>query len=334
MRVAVVCHALDQPSRGNFATVQRWRRHVRGAELLLVPPDPGRRFDPVPDLFHGYHALHGGVAALALARRHGRPLVISLGGTDLLALVEESPGHEEIRRVLREADVVTGAFDGFGALLRGVVRAYVTVPRGVEAGALPSPKPPDGSLSVLLPAGLREVKDPLLAVEMARTLHRRGLPVALRIAGPVLSESYAARVHAAAAGLDFISIGEVEHEGMGEVYRASDVVWNTSRAEGGANALLEALAAGCAVFARNVMGNRELLPPECLFDAGDEGRLVDFHRSLLAESGEARRARAGAALRLLRERHDPAGEARALEQAWARATPRSSAPPGGGAPAR
>ncbi len=316
MRVAIICHALEQPSRGNFATVQRWRRHVRGVDLLLVPPDPGRRFDPVPDIFHGYHALHGGVAACALACRHRRPLVVSLGGTDLLALLESAPGHEEIRRVLREADVVTGAFDEFGAMLQGVVRAYVTVPRGVEVKEAPSPKAPDGLLSVLLPSGLREVKDPLLAIGMARTLHRRGMPVTLRIVGPVLSDSYAARVHAAAAGLDFVSIGEVERERMDEAYRASDVVWNTSRAEGGANALLEALAAGCAVFARDVMGNREMLPPESLFDARDEERIVSFHRALLAEGEEARRSRAASGLRLLRERHDPADEARALERAW------------------
>jgi len=319
MRVAIVSHALNQPSRGNYATVQRWRRHAAGVDLLLVPPDPGRHFDPVPDVFHGYHALHGGVVARALARRHARPLVISLGGTDLLALLEKSPGHEEIGGVLRDADVVTGAFDEFGVLLRGIVRHYVTVPRGVEVVGAPSPKPPDGSLSVLLPSGLREVKDPLLAIAMARTLHRRGLPVTLRIVGPVLSDSYAARVHAAAAGFDFISIGEVEHERMDEAYRASDVVWNTSRAEGGANALLEALAAGCAVFARDVIGNREMLPPECLFDARDEELIVAFHRALLAESAADRRTRAAAGIRRLRERHDPSDEARALERAWAAA---------------
>ena len=303
MRVALVTSA--ERGRGNRTTIDRWIEFVRGAEIALVAPgeDPG--FEP--DVVDGYHAVHGGPWALELAQRLGAPLVINLGGTDLFA-----PGAE---RVLLAAGCVTGAFPRFGERLRerfGRPLPYATVPRGVLVpDALPIR---DFKGRVLLPAGLRPVKDVLLAIDLLERLRARGLRLKLRILGPAMDAEYARKVRARTSAV--VTVDEAAPEEMREAYLEADVVWNTSIHEGGSNALLEAVAHGCAIFARDVPGNRELLEEEgavgALFDPADTDAAEAFHRALLAESAAARRARVERGLSWLRRLHDPTNEAEAL----------------------
>ena len=304
MRVVLVTNALDAPTRGNHTTIRRWQRHVAGVELIGVPADSEQVLDPVPDVIHGYHAINGGMAALALARRYDRPLVISVGGTEVMEMTRASP-------ILHAAAMVTCAFDSFGDAI-GV--PYTVVPRGVEIPDGAKPREPDGMLRALLPAGLRPVKDPLLAMTMANALSAEGLPLELRILGPCLDEQYAREVFSLASGS--VALGEVAPDAMGAEYAAADVVWNTSLLEGGANALLEGMAHGCAVIARDAPGNRDMLPQENLFVSDDLDKVIAFHRRLLEETMADRIERMKRAHGLLRKHHSPIDEARALEAVW------------------
>jgi glycosyltransferase involved in cell wall biosynthesis len=305
VRVALVTSA--EPGRGNRTTVDRWVEFVKGFEIEVVAPgaEPAR----APDVVDGYHAVHGGPWALELARRFRAPLVISLGGTDLFA-----PGIEP---VLLAADCVTGAFPQFGERLRerlGRAVPYAVVPRGVR---VPDDLPPRAFRGrALLPAGLRPVKDVLLAIDLLGRLRARGLPLALRVLGPPMDAAYAAEVRSRAG--PFVAVGEAAPADMREAYLDADVVWNTSLHEGGSNALLEAVAHGCAIFARDVPGNRELLTeegaPGALFDPADTDAAEAFHRALLDETTDARRARVAAGHEWLRRLHDPRAESSALER--------------------
>ena len=320
MRVALVSNALEQPTRGNHTTIQRWLQFVDGVEIVPVPADGAASLTALPDLINGYHALNGGVPAHALAKRLGRPLVINLGGTDLFACLK---GDRAVAEVLEAAVAITGAFPAFGERLHacfGREMPYSTVPRGVP---IPEDLPPWGpheALRVLLPAGLRPVKDPMLAIDMAEKLIERGLPVELTILGPELDSVYARQFAERVAAHDFVTLGEAGPGEMPAAYAAADVVWNTSMHEGGSNALLEAVAAGCAVYARDIPGNQELLSeegaPGALFGVQDLDGAERFHRELLAETDENRAARVAAGHVWLRRYHDPAAEAKALVAVW------------------
>jgi glycosyltransferase involved in cell wall biosynthesis len=315
-----VTHALDQPARGNHTTVQRWVRHVRDADVRMIAPDADAALDPVPDVVHGYHALHAGPAALALARRHRRPLVVSLGGTDLYAALQ---GDALVAEVLHSAARVTGAFAAFGEMLAmyyGRALPYRVVPRGVEIPATSPPRAPHDGLRVLLPAGLRPVKDPMLAIDLAELLVARGVALDLRILGPEQDRGYARRVRDRCEPLPFVHVAGAVVGDMAPQYAWADVTWNTSFREGGSNALLEAVSHGCAIFARDIPGNHELLredgAPDALFDAADKDRTERFHRALLTETPEKTIARVEAGRAWLRRHHDPSHEARTLEAVW------------------
>jgi len=323
MRVALVSNALAQPTRGNHTTIQRWIHNVNGIEIVPVPANATPELATPPDLVSGYHALNGGIAARRLARRYGCPLVVNLGGTDLFACLQ---GDRAVAEVLEASDAITGAFPAFGDRLAecfGRPMPYATVPRGVPVPDDLPPHAPGDTLHVLLPVGLRPVKDPMFAIDLAQRLAERGIPLDLRILGPELDSVYARRIGERAAGLDFVTLGEAGPGEMPAAYRQADVVWNTSLHEGGSNALLEAVAQGCAVYARDIPGNHELLheegAPGVLFDATDLDGAVRFHRTLLEETEATRTARVTKGHAWLRRHHDPAAEARALERAWRRA---------------
>jgi glycosyltransferase involved in cell wall biosynthesis len=313
MRVALITDALDQPTRGNHTTVRRWLA-LCPDELSAYEAREDASFDPVPDVFHGYHAWRGGRAARALARRFDRPLVVSLGGTDVWELRRGGPRAPTIASVLEDADLVTGAFPSFAT-----DGPYAVVPRSVEIPASVAPERPTDALRALLPSGLRPEKDIELALRLVRELRARGVPLKLRIAGPRLDEPYAARVVADAERLADVTIDEIPPAGMGAAYRAAHVVWNTSLFEGGANALLEGAAAGCALFARDVPGNRDLLSepgaPDALFDPDDLDRAEALHRATFEEDPLERWARARS---WLARWHAPGAEATALRACWRR----------------
>jgi glycosyltransferase involved in cell wall biosynthesis len=323
MRVALVTAATAKPCRGNFTTIQRWMHHRYSWDFVRVPPEPDHVLEPVPDVVHGYHALHGGLAARAIAERHERPLVISIGGTDLWRLMENRDRADEVREVLGSTACVTGAFESFGRILAGLLDEmppYVVVPRAIELPSLDLHDRVDGVLRVLLPAGLRDIKDPMLGIELADELVRRGLPIRLTIMGPTIEEDYAERLRDRARGLDFVRFDVRPPELVAQAYREADVCWNTSIHEGGANALLEGLAYGQAVFARDVLGNRDFFggadAPATLFDPADFDHAERFHRAVLGESDVARLDRVRRAREWLTEHHSAAHEARALERAW------------------
>lgn len=322
IRVVIVTNALGPPTRGNGTTVQRWLGWLPDVdvEAVVVAPNGDLSLrEPLPDIVHGYHAVHGGEAAVQVADRYGLPLVISIGGTDLLTLRSGEGDVERVRRVFERAGVVTGAVPSFAEVLGEI--PFAAVPRGVYVPDT-VPTAPSDMLKVLLPAGLRPVKDPLLAIEMADVLIERGVPMTLRILGPALDDAYAQQVHDAADERAHVSVGEVDREQMPAEYAAAHVVWNTSLHEGGSNAILEALAHGCEVYVRNAPGNYEVLrdleAPGRLFVPRDWEDLESFHRWLLQESAEHRNERVDITRRWLHAHHDSLAEVKALRAAYER----------------
>lgn len=273
MRIALLSPFNTGPSRGNLITVRRIADHLPsvGCQPAVIPLDtmPEAKQKKLlqsfrPELIHGFHAFHSGPSAQLCANWLDIPYLLTITGSDLF--------NEAMRLAPQTVSAITRAkaVTCFDALIAAhfakafpdsACKIYV-IPQGVSL--LPPTTPPkhrSTSPVILLPAAMRPVKGIMEAIDALTPLLQELPDLHLVLAGGTLDSSYAESVRKRAQNLAWISMpGDVPHEKMPDMYAASDMVLNCSHFEGGmANTLLEAMAAGKPVLARNIPGNRSLI---------------------------------------------------------------------------
>jgi glycosyltransferase involved in cell wall biosynthesis len=264
---------------GNNTTLRRMLRALarRGIDGLAIHL-PGCALEDAiarlrkfrPHVVHAIHAFRAGPAAARAADVIGVPLAVTLTGTDLhLDAVDPSRAAAVLRVLLRAAAVLAPA--GTGAEQRLLVLGVpagriVEVPKGVdlppraEVEALIARERAGGSREIvfLLPAGWREVKNNLFPLEPLTEARRRAPSIRLRYVGPAIDRAYRERLDP--DRFPFAEDGgAVPPESMGAEYARASVALNVSHAEGGANAVLEAMGWGRAVLASDIEGNRAFI---------------------------------------------------------------------------
>ncbi len=298
MRISIISPRRPGASSGNDVTAARWARRFEelghGVEIVPLTADQGEGFvareldlGADRDLAVVIHARRCAAAvATSRAQAPDRPVVVALAGTDLYA---DLPDDVDARAAIDEADrlVVLQAdaierLAGFDPAL--AAKAHV-VHQSVD-GPTPERRVPDGFVVVVL-AHLRDVKDPLLAARAAARL----------------PESSTVRVvHAGAAHDDGWATAARREESdnpryrwLGEITAAEARAWLagatvlacTSRLEGGANVVTEAIAAGVPVVGTAIDGNRGLLGADypALVPVGDDAALARLLARLETEPG-------------------------------------------------
>ena len=166
-------------------------------------------------------------------------------------------------------------------------------------------------------AGLRPIKNITVVLLAFKELESRYDNLSLWLAGPVLDKEEANKIFELSRQLEnFNYLGALEHSELLELYGAADVYINSSRAEGMAGAVLEAMAAEVSVIATDVPGNRNVIDNEktgLLVMDNDVASLVCAMERLV--NNEALRQRLGmAGKRLVEENHDPSEEIDRIEE--------------------
>ena len=259
------------PSRGNLVTVSRTVRILRQEGLSVVVADcqqslSADQLTPLImaedcRLIHGFHAYHTGLLAYDLYQRSGLPYILTITGSDLFdPLYRDHVGT--IRAVQAAARII--CFDKTIAVR--VAEAFAipmdnlcVIPQSVDW------YPDDGERYrssrsggvILLPAALRPVKGVCEAIQALAPI-AESLSFELLVAGGDIDAEYGDAVRRAAEQYHFVKVlGDVPHDQMGYYYRGADIVLNSSWFEGGLpNGIIEALAMGCPVVARDIVGNR------------------------------------------------------------------------------
>ena len=260
-------------------------RAVLATHLVAGGSGTGGSGTPAAGLVLGVHAYRSGKLLLGC----GVPYIIVLGGTDVNIDLHERAKGEVIRRVIAEAAAVVAFNEELKTALLALIPEARTkvflIPQAVE---LAPPELVDeteddaarhrerlrAALDVttdeqllLLPAGVRPVKDVLWAVEAISKWHASDPRICLRIVGPVLDAKYAQTVEATLAALAAAPataravryVGALPRAQLHEAMRLAAMVLNTSESEGQCNSLLEAMLAGTPVVARANPGNTSLL---------------------------------------------------------------------------
>jgi putative glycosyltransferase (TIGR04348 family) len=316
VRIVVVTPARRGARNGNRVTALRWAAHLRalGHRVALAPA-----WDGAPcDLLVALHATRSAASVARFRERRPRdPLVVGLAGTDLY---QDLPASADARRSLALATRLVVlqplGVDALPAEERWKARAIVQ-----SARAVPAAPRERGAIRACQLAHLREVKDPFLGAAAVRLLPARSR-VRLDLLGAALDAALADRARAeAASNPRWAWLGDHPRRAALAALAASDLLLVTSRLEGGANAVSEALAAGVPVLSTRVDGSVGLLGPDYpgLFPVGDGGGLADLLLRFEEDAGFAAelRARCGA----LRPLVDPAREREAWRELLAELQP-------------
>ena len=229
------------------------------------------------DLMLALHARrsHASIRAFATAFPQ-RPLVVALTGTDVYRDIHDSP---EARESLALATRFITLQDEAARELPRSLRARVAVVMQSTATRRRH-QPVSRSFRACVVGHLREEKDPLRAA-LALAHLPPGSPVEVVQAGDALDEEIAAAARRLArAEPRFRWLGGVPHGRALALMASSHVLVISSRMEGGANVVSEALRIGVPVIASRIPGNTGLLGRDwpALFPLGDEralARLLD-----------------------------------------------------------
>jgi len=297
VKITIVTPARPGSQHGNRHTAARWATLLRGlghrVRVMLA-------WDGEPaDLMIALHARrsHDSVSRFAAAHP-GRPLVLVLTGTDLYRDIRFDAGaRDSLRLAARLVVLQEQGLAELGVEIRRKTRVIYQ-----SARAARRPRRLKRCFEIMVSGHLREEKDPFRCAMAAAHLPPESR---IRIAhiGAAMSEEMAEEARSwSAREPRYAWLGGLPHGKALRLLARSRLMVISSRMEGGANVISEALAAGIPVIASRIPGNIGMLGRRYAgyYPVGDERALARllvraehdraFYRRLVSQC-RSRRAR-------------------------------------------
>ena len=285
MQVVIVSPVLAAANNGNWRTAQRWRRFlapVARVRIVTTWPDTLAVGD---DAMIALHARRSAGAIQAWRESRGeRGLAVVLTGTDL---------HHDIQA---NSEAIA-SLDYAQALVVLHTRGIAALPvaardkaRVILQSASPRPTLTKTArhLNVVVVGHLRAEKSPETIFAAAELL-RNEPKIRLKHMGKALDSTLADQAAACMRAFpNYRWLGGMPHEAVRRAIQRAHVLVHPSLMEGGANAVIEAIASGTPVLASAVDGNIGLLGEDYpgYFSWGDAPALAALLRCLQREQGE------------------------------------------------
>ena len=257
MRIGIVTPAPPGSKYGNRVTALRWARILRGLGHRVSILQEYRL-----EAFELLVALHARRSHQSIMRFHkqypDKPIIVALTGTDLYADLQKS---NRVRQSLEVATRIIAlqpeARDELDVQVQPKVRIIY---QSVRSGSRRKHKESSSSpFNVCVIGHLRNVKDPFRAAMAARLLPSRSRIRVIQV-GRAMTDLMRARAHEEMnTNARYRWLGELPRWRVGRVlYRCRACVMS-SKIEGGANILSEAIVAGVPVLATRIPGNVGIL---------------------------------------------------------------------------
>jgi len=263
--VCIVTPALANANNGNWQTARRWAQMLRSHYRVLLR----ERWQGEPaDLLVALHARRSALSIERWSReRPDAALVVVLTGTDLY---RDIPIDASARRSLDLADRLVVLHERGVADLPARHRSKAVVCLQSCTARAPLVKT-SRHLRAVMVGHLRDEKDPRTYFEAARHLaHRRD--ILLDHIGDALDPilgTEARELQRACANYRWL--GALPHGKTRERIQGAHVLVHSSRIEGGAHVIMEAVRSGTPVLATRIAGNIGMLGPAYAgyFEPGD-----------------------------------------------------------------
>jgi putative glycosyltransferase (TIGR04348 family) len=258
MRILVVTPIVPRSRTGNRVTALRWVRMFRelGHRVTVATRYASQSCDVLV-------ALHARKSAPSVERfRHehpDRPIVLALTGTDLYDEIRTDPDARRSMEIATRLVVLQPA--GLAELSEAVRGKTRVIIQSAECPLRPTA--PDRSVfQVCVLAHLRPVKDPLRTAFAARLVPSSSKLQVVHL-GNALDESLAeAARNEIAINPRYQWLGERPRAEALRLLASSRLMVLTSRLEGGANAVSEAIACSVPVISSRIAGSIGLLGEE------------------------------------------------------------------------
>lgn len=271
-RILIVTPAPRGSRKGNRITAARWGGLLRslGHSVLIRE----KYQEEQCDLLIALHARKSAADVKRFRARHAaHPIVVVLTGTDLYGDIHHSRAAEQSldladRLVLLQSHGIHELPSGLHDKVRVVLQS-----------ARPLDRPPQKLSRVFEMAvcgHLRAVKDPFRAAMASRRLPPES-QIRITHTGAALSESILNRAEREMArNPRYRWLGEVAQHRARRYIARSRVLVLTSKLEGGANVISEAVVAGVPVLSSRISGSTGLLGEDYpgYFEVGDTAQLA------------------------------------------------------------
>jgi putative glycosyltransferase (TIGR04348 family) len=311
MKICIVTPAPRGSTRGNRITAERWAGLLRklGHRVTISQDYRSQQVD----LLIALHARRSHSSVVRFRQTNPqRPIVLALTGTDVYQDIHED---SRARESLKIANTIV-------VLQPQALRELKAAERKKARVIYQSQEPlrrlhrsrPRAGFEVCVIGHMRPLKDPFRAAIAARRLPEHSRIRVIQI-GSALSKQMAERARREMhVNRRFRWLGELSRGRALRILSQSRLCVISSRLEGGANALSEAIVEGVPVLASRISGNTGILGEDYpgLFRAGDTSELAQ----LMLRAETDRRFLADLRKRVIRlaPRFQPAHE----QRAWAR----------------
>jgi putative glycosyltransferase (TIGR04348 family) len=277
MNITLVTPAPPGSRKGNRITARRWASLLRqlGHRVTVRQEYRGERCD----LLVALHARRSFDAMQAFRRIHpDRPVILALTGTDLYEGIHTDPIARQALELASRLVVLQPL--GVAELPRHLRDRARVIYQSTEAPSAARSRP--GVFEVCVLGHLRPVKDPFRTALASRLLPPSSRLRVLHF-GAALSSDMAEQARAeAAANPRYRWLGDQPRAKVLRALARSRLLALTSRLEGGANVISEAIAAGVPMVASHIPGSVGLLGAGYAgyFPVGDTRALADLlHRA-------------------------------------------------------
>jgi putative glycosyltransferase (TIGR04348 family) len=276
MLIGIVTPAPPGSTHGNRITALRWAKILKalGHRVTLSQQYEGERID----LLLALHARRSYSSIRRFNREHPQlPVIVALTGTDLYRdLDKNKSARKSLEIATRIVALQPKALDELKPKWRDKTRVIY---QSVEL-ALTDLQKANDSFDVCVVGHLRAVKDPFRAAMAARLLAPSSHIRILQL-GRAMTPAMEKRAHTEVlSNARYSWLGEQSRSQTLKKLAQSQLCVISSRLEGGANVLSEAIVASVPVLASRVAGNVGILGEDYpgLFSVGNSQQLAELLR--------------------------------------------------------
>lgn len=277
MRIVLITPYLPAARNGNAHTAVRWARHLRAAGHRVKMQTEWNGGDD--ELMIALHARRSAASIRRFTEAYpDRPLVVVLTGTDLYRDIQtDADAQRSLQLATRLVVLQERGLDALPAELRAKAEViYQSATRYKPAAKAKR------HFDICVAAHLREEKDPLRAAHASGLLSAESR-IRIHHIGQVLEPKWADEAARCAKRFPrWHWLGPLSHGETRRRIARSHLLVNSSRMEGGATVIIEAIMAGVPVLASRISGNEGMLGVDYAgyFPLGDEAALAKLmHRA-------------------------------------------------------